>query len=100
MPPVMHATDGCIVLLIQMTRLVVVLMEIGLPTFMSITSAYSLRPFGGEFCDCPCCRHYSAGYLHHLFKQGDYPVHALATLHNLRFMVLLTGRINRKYQHA
>jgi len=59
----------------------------------------SARPVS-EFCDCPCCRHYSSGYLHHLFKQGDTLFMRLATLHNLRFMVQLTERINRKYQHA
>lgn len=53
-----------------------------------------------EFCDCPCCKHYSAGYLYHLFKQGDTLFMRLATLHNLRFMVQLTERIRRKYQHA
>lgn len=55
------------------------------------------RPIS-EYCDCPCCRHYSAGYLHHLFKQGDTLFMRLATLHNLRFMVQLTERIHRKYQ--
>ncbi len=42
-------------------------------------------------CDCPCCAHYSIGYLHHLFKMNDNSYHRLATLHNLRFMTQLTG---------
>ena len=46
-----------------------------------------------EFCDCPVCTHYSLGYLHHLFKTGDWLYHRLATLHNLRFMTQLTGRL-------
>ncbi len=50
-----------------------------------------------EHCDCPCCRHYSRGYLHHLFKQGDTLFYRLATLHNLRFMVQLCERIQRRF---
>ncbi len=46
-----------------------------------------------EYCDCPVCRHYSLGYLHHLFKTGDWLYHRLATLHNLRFMTQLTERL-------
>jgi queuine tRNA-ribosyltransferase len=48
-----------------------------------------------EFCDCPVCRNYPIGYLHHLFKQGDTLFMRLATLHNLRFMVQLCDRISR-----
>jgi queuine tRNA-ribosyltransferase len=47
------------------------------------------------YCDCPCCKHYSLGYLHHLFKQGDTLFMRLATLHNLRFMVQLCDRIRK-----
>ncbi|MDP3720827.1 MAG: tRNA-guanine transglycosylase, partial [Anaerolineaceae bacterium] len=54
------------------------------------------RPIS-EDCDCPCCKHYSIGYLHHLFKMGDTLFFRLATLHNLRFMVQLCDRIQRKY---
>jgi queuine tRNA-ribosyltransferase len=46
-----------------------------------------------EFCDCPVCRHFSIGYLHHLFKSGDWLFQRLATLHNLRFMTQLTERL-------
>lgn len=38
------------------------------------------------FCDCLLCRHYSLGYLRHLFKSGDSLAQRLATIHNLRFM--------------
>jgi queuine tRNA-ribosyltransferase len=48
------------------------------------------------FCDCPCCRNYPIGYLHHLFKQGDTLFMRLATLHNLRFMKQLCERIATK----
>lgn len=53
-----------------------------------------------QYCDCPCCRHYSMGYLHHLFKQGDTLFMRLATLHNLRFMVQLTERIRKRGRHG
>jgi queuine tRNA-ribosyltransferase len=49
------------------------------------------RPIS-EYCDCPACSHYSLGYLHHLFKTGDWLYQRLATLHNLRFMSQLTER--------
>lgn len=48
------------------------------------------------WCDCPCCSHYSLGYLHHLFKIGDGLFHRLATLHNLRFMVQLTDLLRAR----
>ncbi|GCE04170.1 tRNA guanosine(34) transglycosylase Tgt [Dictyobacter aurantiacus] len=50
-----------------------------------------------EFCDCLCCTHYSAGYLHHLFKINDTLFFRLATIHNLRFMTMLTQRIRNEY---
>jgi queuine tRNA-ribosyltransferase len=50
------------------------------------------RPIS-EYCDCPVCEHYSLGYLHHLFKTGDWLYQRLATLHNLRFMTQLTERL-------
>ncbi|GCE48564.1 queuine tRNA-ribosyltransferase [Thermosporothrix hazakensis] len=52
-----------------------------------------------EVCDCLCCRHYSLGYLHHLFKVGDTLYYRLATLHNLRFMTMLTERLRAHYVH-
>lgn len=44
-------------------------------------------------CDCPCCRHYTRAYLHHLFKIGDGSAERLATLHNLRFYTRLLNVI-------
>ena len=49
------------------------------------------------YCDCLCCTHYSLGYLHHLFKIGDTLFFRLATIHNLRFMTLLTQRLRESY---
>jgi len=47
-------------------------------------------------CDCPCCAHYSLGYLHHLFKLGDGLYQRLATMHNLRFMMQLLERLRKR----
>jgi queuine tRNA-ribosyltransferase len=49
-----------------------------------------------EYCDCPCCKNYSVGYLRHLFKIGDTLFQRLATLHNIRFMVQLCDRIRAR----
>jgi queuine tRNA-ribosyltransferase len=46
-----------------------------------------------DACDCPCCRHYSLAYLHHLFDVGDPLGLRLATLHNLRFYTQVLARI-------
>ncbi len=37
-------------------------------------------------CDCYTCRHFSAAYLHHLFKAEELLVYRLATIHNLKFL--------------
>lgn len=44
-------------------------------------------------CDALCCRHYSLGYIHHLFDIGDSLFYRLATIHNLRFMTQLMARL-------
>ncbi len=54
-------------------------------------------PIEGE-CDCLTCRHYSLGYLHHLFKIGDTLFYRLATIHNLRFMARLMSRLSAHYE--
>lgn len=46
-----------------------------------------------EMCDCLACSRYSMGYLYHLFKIGDSLFMRLATMHNLRFMSMLMGRM-------
>lgn len=48
-----------------------------------------------ENCDCLCCRQYSVGYLHHLFKISDTLFFRLATVHNLRTMTRLTTALQR-----
>ncbi len=54
-----------------------------------IKAAEPLSPF----CDCLTCSKYSLGYLHHLQKAGDTLFYRLATIHNLRFMMQLMGRL-------
>ncbi|GCE25799.1 tRNA-guanine transglycosylase [Dictyobacter alpinus] len=49
------------------------------------------------YCDCLCCTNYSVGYLHHLFKINDTLFFRLATIHNLRFMTMLTERLRELY---
>ena len=46
-------------------------------------------------CDCLTCRHYTRGYLHHLFQSNEAAFQRLATIHNLRFMAQLTARLPR-----
>jgi queuine tRNA-ribosyltransferase len=38
-----------------------------------------------ESCDCYTCRHFSRGYLHHLFRVGEILGAQLNTLHNLHY---------------
>jgi queuine tRNA-ribosyltransferase len=37
-------------------------------------------------CGCYTCRHFSAAYLHHLFRAEELLAYTLATIHNLYFM--------------
>jgi queuine tRNA-ribosyltransferase len=46
-------------------------------------------------CDCYTCRSFSAAYLHHLFKCQELLGYRLATIHNLRFLAVLMGRIRQ-----
>ncbi len=40
-----------------------------------------------EGCHCTTCQNFSLAYLHHLFKARELTAYALATVHNLTFMV-------------
>jgi queuine tRNA-ribosyltransferase len=44
-------------------------------------------------CSCPVCRHFSRGYLRHLFASGEMLAMRLAVLHNLYFYNSLMSRI-------
>jgi queuine tRNA-ribosyltransferase len=37
-------------------------------------------------CNCYMCRHFSAAYIHHLFRAEELLAYTLATIHNLNFM--------------
>jgi queuine tRNA-ribosyltransferase len=44
-------------------------------------------------CDCYTCRHFSLGYLHHLFRAKELLAYRLNSIHNVRFLVRLTEEI-------
>ena len=46
-------------------------------------------------CPCYTCRHFSAAYLHHLFRTGELLALRLATLHNLSFYMRLMADMRR-----
>lgn len=47
-------------------------------------------------CTCYTCQHFSAAYLHHLFKAHELTGYTLATIHNLHFMVEEIRNIRNK----
>jgi queuine tRNA-ribosyltransferase len=47
-------------------------------------------------CNCWTCQHFTLAYLHHLFKAKELTAYALATVHNLYFMVDLMKRIREQ----
>ena len=46
-----------------------------------------------EGCGCYTCTHYSAAYVHHLFKAHEILASTLATIHNEWFTVRLVDAI-------
>jgi len=46
-------------------------------------------------CDCYTCEHYTAAYLHHLFKANEMLASTLATIHNERYIVRLVDQIRQ-----
>lgn len=44
-------------------------------------------------CTCYTCKHFSRAYLHHLFRVRELLGYRLATIHNLHFILSLTGEI-------
>jgi queuine tRNA-ribosyltransferase len=44
-------------------------------------------------CNCYTCQHFSAAYLHHLFRSKELVAYRLATIHNLAFMSNLISSI-------
>lgn len=47
-------------------------------------------------CDCPACSMSGIGYLHHLARHSEALFMRLATLHNLRFMTMLTKELSKR----
>ncbi|HEX9989455.1 MAG TPA: tRNA guanosine(34) transglycosylase Tgt [Chloroflexia bacterium] len=46
-----------------------------------------------EDCDCYACRHYTLGYLHHLYRAEELLAYRLNSIHNLRFMTRIAGEM-------
>ena len=44
-------------------------------------------------CNCYTCRHFSAAYVHHLFRAEELLAYTLATTHNLTFLQNFMSRI-------
>lgn len=55
------------------------------------------EPLDAE-CDCYTCEHYTAAYVHHLFKAKEMLASTLTTIHNERFHVRLVDRIRESIQ--
>lgn len=49
-------------------------------------------------CTCYTCKHYTAAYLHHLFKSKELLGYTLATIHNEQFIVTLVDDIRRSIE--
>lgn len=56
-----------------------------------IEHASNKQDFGpiDPLCSCIVCKQYSIAYIHHLFKAHELTGYALATIHNLHFMIEL-----------
>ncbi|MDM8000690.1 MAG: tRNA guanosine(34) transglycosylase Tgt [Dehalococcoidia bacterium] len=46
-------------------------------------------------CDCYTCQRFSVAYLNHLFRSSELLAYRLATIHNLRFVMRLMGRMRQ-----
>ena len=44
-------------------------------------------------CDCYTCRHFSRGYLQHLYARGEVAGMVLGSLHNIRFLTAMMEKI-------
>ncbi|MDO5645860.1 MAG: tRNA guanosine(34) transglycosylase Tgt [Dermabacter sp.] len=62
---------------------------------VNLTGARYRRQFApiDEGCDCYTCTHYTAAYIHHLFKAKEMLSSTLCTIHNERFVVRLVDQI-------
>lgn len=46
-----------------------------------------------EDCGCECCKNYTKGYLHHLFKTDEITAKVLASIHNEHFIIETVDKI-------
>lgn len=62
---------------------------------VNLTGARYRRQFApiDETCDCYTCTHYTAAYIHHLFRAKEMLSSTLCTIHNERFVVRLVDEI-------
>jgi len=51
-------------------------------------------------CNCYTCRHFSAAYLHHLFRADELLAYTLATIHNLNFMYNFMARVRNSIEQG
>jgi queuine tRNA-ribosyltransferase len=51
-------------------------------------------------CSCYTCRHFSAAYLHHLFRAEELLAYTLATIHNLTFMHKFMDRVRKSLEQG
>jgi len=47
-------------------------------------------------CECYTCKHYSAGYLHHLYKMCEPVLGTLGSIHNVHFLTRLMAQVRQK----
>jgi queuine tRNA-ribosyltransferase len=59
------------------------------------SNKHHFRPLD-ESCTCFTCQHYTAAYLHHLFKANELTGYTLATIHNLHYMVQIMAEYRAK----
>lgn len=65
---------------------------------IKLTRSDNMKNFGpiDQNCQCPTCKRFSLGYLHHLFKAKELSALSLASIHNLHFMVEYMADIRKK----
>src|SRR5690606_29223915 len=66
----------------------------------NITGARYREQFSAidDNCDCYTCEHFSAAYIHHLFRAKELLANSLATIHNERFIVRLVDDIRESIE--
>src|SRR5699024_12816644 len=62
---------------------------------VNLTRARYRRQFApiDESCDCYTCTHYTAAYIHHLFRAKEMLSSTLCTIHNERIVVRLADEV-------